>query len=355
MIEDRGIGGSRGQRLRECGRFTPLTALALIAIAVLTVGAQEPAPAVKSFAEFLDEIRADAASKGISAATLDRALADLTPEPIVVARDRAQPEQAMSLDAYLARRLTAGTVARARAKASQFRGMLVDVEKAYGVPPPILTAVWGMESAFGQFTGTYGTVRALATLAYDGRRPLFRAELFNALMILDRGDVPFDALKGSWAGAMGQPQFLPSTFLEHAVDFDGDGRTDIWSSTADVLASMASYLKASGWDAGTRWGREVSIPKAVMTKVDRDVPMRAAGCRAVRALTVQRPLTTWRRLGVMLAGGAALPEADIEASLVRGLRRHFLVYSNYEALLAYNCSNPYAVSIGLLADKIPSS
>lgn len=304
-----------------------------------------------TFENFLDSVRAEAIDRGISVATLDRALTGLTMEPVVVARDRAQPEQVQSLDAYLAQRLSARTIATARQMRERHARLLADVERETGVPASVMTAVWGLESNFGRFTGTYPTIRALATLAFDGRRTLFRSELFAALEMLDRG-VPLDRMRGSWAGAMGQPQFMPSSFLRHAVDFDGDGATDIWTSLPDVFGSMGNYLKNAGWARGERWGREVAVSPAAIAAVDRTVPMRAEGCRALRAMTEPRPLAEWARLGVTLPGGAPLPRADMDASLVRGLRRHFLVYRNYEALLDYNCSHSYALAVGLLGDAI---
>jgi membrane-bound lytic murein transglycosylase B len=217
----------------------------------------------------------------------------------------------------------------------------------------MLVSVWGLESNFGRFTGTHPTIQALATLAFDPRRSrLFRAELFEALTILDRGHIRLDEMLGSWAGAMGQPQFMPSSYLKHAVDFDGDGRADIWRSEADVFASIANYLKNAGWREGERWGREVRLTRAVADRVDREVSMRRSGCGAVRELTVARPLGEWSELGVRLAGGGPLPSAEMSASLVRGAGRHFLVYRNYLAILDYNCSNSYAVSVGLLSDRL---
>jgi membrane-bound lytic murein transglycosylase B len=302
-----------------------------------------------SFQAFLAGVKAEAVERGISESTIAAALEGLTPAPVVVARDRAQPEQVQSLDAYLAQRLTRRTITTARQMRERHAGLLRQVETAYGVPPAILTAVWGLESNFGRFTGTYPTIRALATLAFDNRRPLFRSELFAALQMID-GGVPLDRMRGSWAGAMGQPQFMPSSFLEHAVDFDGDGGIDIWTTTADVFGSMGRYLKDAGWIAGERWGREVRITKAAEAAIEQRVPMRAEGCRAIRAMTEPRPLDEWRALGVTLPGGAALPTASMNASLVRGVARHFLVYGNYEALLDYNCSHSYALAVGLLAD-----
>jgi membrane-bound lytic murein transglycosylase B len=307
-----------------------------------------------SFEEFLASVRTEALSLGLKPATLDAALADLTPEPVVVSRDRAQPETVQSLDAYVKQRLSPRTIATARDMALRHRDLLARVEQTSGVPASIVVAIWGLESNFGRFTGTYPTIRALATLAYDDRRPLFRTELFAALRMVESGVAPGD-MKGSWAGAMGQPQFMPSSFLRHAVDFDQDGRVDIWSSTADVFGSMAQYLKDAGWSGEERWGREVRISRAVMNTIDRTIPMRTDGCRALRAMTVARPLDQWRNLGVRLLTGATLPKADIDASLVRGERRFFLVYEPYRALLDYNCSNSYAVTVGLLADAIGRS
>jgi membrane-bound lytic murein transglycosylase B len=315
---------------------------------------QEPSPpAQPPFEEWLEVLRQEALSRGISQATVDQALSGIIPEPVVVSRDRAQPELTQSLDAYLTQRLTARTIARARTAAATHRALLKRVETTYGVPTPVMVAIWGIESNFGTFTGIRPTIAALATLAYDPRRAtLFRNELFDALTILDRGLVPPENLKGSWAGAMGQPQFMPSSFLKHGIDFDKDGRVDIWTSEADVFGSMANYLRAAGWDRGGRWGREVRISREAMAKIDESVPMRTSGCRARREMTVARPLAEWRKLGVQLTSGAAIPAAKIDASLVRGRRRHFLVYENYNALLDYNCSNSYAVSVGLLADQI---
>jgi membrane-bound lytic murein transglycosylase B len=317
------------------------------------VSSQESGPVAITFEAFLADVRAEALTKGISTATLDSVFAGLTPEPVVVTRDRTQPEQTQSLDAYLAQRLSRTTIARARQMALKHETTLKAVETRYAVAPAVMVAIWGLESNFGQFTGTYSTVRALATLAYDNRRPLFRTELMAALTMLDRGLVIPSAMKGSWAGAMGQPQFMPSSFLSHAIDFNADGRIDIWTSTADVFGSMANYLKNAGWRAGERWGREVVVSRAVLDAIDRDVPMRTSGCRALRTMTEPQELPRWSALGVRLVGGGALPtSATTRASLVRGTGRHFLVYQNYEALLGYNCAHSYAVAAGLLADAV---
>ncbi len=328
-------------------------ALLLSAVAPSARQAPDTQPAADrdaAFAAFLAGVRTDARQQGIAEATLDRAFAGVALEPVVVSRDRTQPETVLSLDEYLARRVTRRTIATARTMAVRHRRVLASVEARYGIPSEMMVAIWGLESNFGRFTGTYPTIQALATLAFDNRRALFRTELLQALHILDRGLVAPDVLKGSWAGAMGQPQFMPSSFLAHAVDFDEDGRIDIWTSTADVFGSMGNYLHDAGWTAGERWGREVRVPREVLDRIDERVPMRSASCRALREMTEPRPLGDWQALGVRLTTGAALPHSDMEASLVRGVRRHFLVYRNYEAIIDYNCSNSYALSAALIAE-----
>jgi membrane-bound lytic murein transglycosylase B len=315
--------------------------------------AQTPQPAPQqTFDDFLAGLRVEAAAKGISQATIDAALTGIEPLPVAVERDRTQPETVVSLDEYVARRVTPKVIKNAKAVATQYADVLTRVEADYGVPPNVLIAVWGVESNFGAFTGTRPTIAALATLAYDGRRALFRNELFDALKIVDAGHIAVDQLKGSWAGAMGQPQFMPSSYLRYAVDFDKDGKADIWTTQADVFGSIGNYLKEYGWKPTGRWGREVKLTKAARAKIDHTVAMRTGNCKATREMTVARPLKEWARLGVTLPGGARLPKADIDASLVRGDKRFFLVYANFDALLGYNCANSYAVTIGLLSDQI---
>lgn len=315
------------------------------------LAAQQQAPS-QSFEEFLAGLRTEAAARGISQATIDAALTNVERIPVVTERDKNQPEQVITLDKYIAQRLTPKTLATARAMAKEHADLLKAVSAEYGIPPNLLVAVWGVESNFGTFTGVRPTVAALATLAYDGRRALFRNELFAALQIVDAGHITLDQLKGSWAGAMGQPQFMPSSYLKYAVDFDKDGRADIWTTLPDVMGSIGNYLKAFGWTPGGRWGREVRLSKAALARIE-DVPLRTTGCKAERELTETRPISAWAKLGVRLLGGKALPKGDPPASLVRGDKRYFLVFHNYEVLLAYNCANSYAVSLGLMADQIP--
>jgi peptidoglycan lytic transglycosylase B len=220
--------------------------------------------------------------------------------------------------------------------------LLRNVGRRYGMPPELLAAVWGIESNYGRTQGDFPVVQALATLAYDGRRgPMFRRELLNALRILDQGHVQLDAMKGSWAGAMGQLQFMPSTFIDYAKDGDGDGRKDIWGSAADALESAANFM-SSNWRPGLRWGRQVKVPAKFNT--------------SLAGLERTRTLAQWQALGVRLPSGEALPREKLRASIIfpdNGTREPaFLVYQNYRALLRWNRSHFFALAAGHLADRI---
>ena len=319
-------------------------------------GAQEPPgdpPPRPPFSEWVAAVRADAIAQGLDPGIVDTALSTAERLDVVLERDGAQAEFVLSIDKYLQRRLTAKIVRTAREMQRRHRQVLKRVADRYGVDPAVLVSIWGLESNFGRFAGVRPTVSVLSTLGYESRRAdFFRGELIDALRILARGDIALADMRGSWAGAMGQPQFMPSSYLKYAVDFDGDGRRDIWASDADVFASIANYLKEHGWTAGERWGRQVKVSAATAATIDTRVARRASGCRATRGLSEPLPLRRWRELGVTLASGKPLPRSDMEASLLQGGSRTFLVYRNYEAILAYNCANTYALSVGLLADRI---
>lgn len=307
-----------------------------------------------SFPEWLDGVRAEAAQRGIRQEVIDAAFADATePLQVVIDRDRAQAEKVLSLEDYLRRRLTPTLVKRGRDAYGKYQPLLQQVSDKYGVPARIIAGIWGVESNFGGFSGVRPTIRALTTLAWDPRRAdFFRTELFDALEILNHGDIDLARLKGSWAGAMGQPQFMPSSYLQYAEDFDGDGRRDIWTSPADIFASIANYLRGHGWVAGSNWGREVSIPKNVAERLESTLDKRTGGCSATRNMTVPLPLSEWRKLGVRSLDGTPLPASDQQASLFSGTTRHFLAYANYDALLEYNCSNSYALSVITLGERV---
>jgi membrane-bound lytic murein transglycosylase B len=304
------------------------------------------------FNEWLDGVRAEAAHRGIRADVIEQALSDVEPVEQVLERDRTQPEFTLDLDAYLKRRLTKPTVRTAQQMYTKHRVLLRRIGEQYGVNPRVLVSVWGIESNFGRFSGVRPTISTLATLAYDQRRSaFFRGELFSALEILNRGDIELDRLKGSWAGALGQPQFMPSSYLKYAQDFDGDGRRDIWTSQGDVFASVAYYLQQHGWTRGQSWGREIRIPAKVRAEAAA-IPRRETGCRAERIMTDPRPLSAWRTLGFRAIGGGTLPSSSLDASLLQAGHRSFLLYPNYSAILEYNCAHTYALSVVLLAERL---
>jgi membrane-bound lytic murein transglycosylase B len=310
------------------------------------------APLPVPFNEWLDGVRAEAAERGIRPEVIAQALTGVEPVEQVLERDRTQPEFALDLDTYLKRRLTKQTVRTAQQMYTKHRTLLRTISDRYGVNPRILISVWGIESNFGRFSGVRPTISTLATLAYDQRRSaFFRSELFSALEIVNRGDIELDRLKGSWAGALGQPQFMPSSYLKYAQDFDGDGRRDIWVSQPDVFASVAYYLQQHGWTRAESWGREIRIP-AKLREEAASIPRRETGCRAERMMTDPRPLTAWRKLGLRTLSGNVLPSSSVKASLVQAGTRSFLLYPNYAAILEYNCAHTYALSVVLLADRL---
>ncbi len=351
----------RLDRVRVLAAATALLIALAAGAGVLTASAavrqapgQAPDPR-PSFSEFLDSIRADALARGIRREVVEEALAGVEePQPVIIERDRTQAETVLPLEDYLDRHLTRKVLRTARAAFAEHRRLLQRVAHDYGVSARVIVAIWGIESNFGRFSGVRPTIPALATLAWDPRRAtLFRNELLDALEIVNRGDIDLAHLRGSWAGAMGQTQFMPSAYLAYAQDYDGDGRRDIWSSAADVFASIANYLKAHGWDDRERWGREVRVSEGAARRIEADVARRDGTCHATREMTVARPLGEWSRLGVRLASGRPLPRSTMTAALVSGKKRAFLVYGNYDALLEYNCATSYALSVGLLSDRVP--
>jgi membrane-bound lytic murein transglycosylase B len=300
------------------------------------------ADAPMPFARWLAGFRDEALSAGISPATFERALGSVEPLPRVIELDRRQPEGTISFATYVGRVVTPARIAAGRRHMAENGELLQRIAQRYHVQPRFIVALWAVESSFGQSAGDTPIVSALATLAYDGRRSrFFRSELLAALRILERGAIDPARMRGSWAGAMGQCQFMPSSYLKYAVAFDGNGQPDIWSNRADVLASMANYLATVGWNDRGTWGREVTLP---------------AGFDAgLVDLKVKKPLSAWAKLGVRRGDGGALPSAALDASLVRpdgAGGRAFLVYDNYRTIMDWNRSTYFATSIGLLADAI---
>ena len=293
-----------------------------------------------SFASFLTGLRADARSAGIRPATLDRAFAGVAPNQKVLDRDRHQPEFTLTWARYHELVITDKRITEGRQAVAANRALFQRVEQRYGVSPGVIAGIWGLESSFGTGTGDFRVVEALATLAWEGRRAsFFRGELMAALKILDHGDVAPGAMTGSYAGAMGQPQFMPSSYLRYAVDFEGNGRRDIWTSKPDVLASIANYLAASGWRRGETWGQAVTMPHGV-DALGRDT---------------KRPVAEWGRAGVRPISGRWAAQADTAAGLVApdgAGGETFLVFGNFAAIRRYNPSDYYAIAVGLIGDQV---
>jgi membrane-bound lytic murein transglycosylase B len=317
----------------------------LILAVLLLAGLVSIAPARaadEDFATWLAGLRQEALADGIRPVTLDRALAGIEPLPRVIELDRQQPETTITYQDYLSRVVSPERRRAARDKLEQNRALLDAIGRRYGVQPRFIVALWGIETSFGQASGRFPVISALATLAYDGRRSaFFRKELINALRIVDEDDVDPKEMLGSWAGAMGQSQFMPSSFLLYAVSYTGDGRRDIWHRRADVFASIANYLAQSGWRGDETWGRRVSLPRRFNP--------------ALLGIGVKRSLTEWRRLGVRRADGGPLPQGASEASILRPGGNDgpaILVYGNYRVLLKWNSSNYFASAVGLLADSM---
>lgn len=325
--------------LAACTSVPPAT------VPVLSVPATE-APATaeapnhfQAFSRWVETFRASARASGISDTTLHSAFDNVRYLPQVVEADRAQPEFSRPIWDYLDSAVSAARITRGQEKLHQLQAQLAPIVERYGVPAEVLVAIWGVESRFGRFMGDIPTIDALATLGYEGRREAWaRAQLLAALKILQNGDIHRDQMLGSWAGAMGQTQFLPSVFLAHAVDADGDGRRDIWGSVPDVMASTAHFIAHSGWQAGQDWGTEVRLPPSF----------------DYASSEQRRSSTEWADLGVRSADGAPLP-AMAHASLLlpAGARGPaFLVGNNFRTILRYNNATSYALAVSLLAQRL---
>ncbi len=316
--------------------------MGMVAIVAWLLAAIPAAQAQSPFEQWLDAVRADARAMGVSEATLDSALSNISPIERIIELDRRQPEGRLSFAEYLQRQTPDSRIERGRRLLEENRDLLAEIGAAYGVQPRFIVALWGMETSYGRYTGVYPVIEALATLAYDwGVGDYVRRELLNALRILDEGHIAITDMKGSWAGAMGQSQFMPSNFLSLAVDHDGDGRRDIWTTRADVFASAANFLAKAGWNDGVTWGRQVRVPDGF------DATLAGLGSRL--------SLGEWQDLGIRRSDGRDLPRADVSASLVMpdgpdGTA--YLVYQNYRALMNWNRSTYFATTVGILADRI---
>ena len=311
-------------------------------IPVCAPAAQPPTPDQAAYREFVREFRGVALGQGIPAPLYDRAFRGLTPDPEVVAKNNRQPEFVLPASHYVTLLITDTRVNEGRRKLSEYAADLKGIEQRYGVDRHVLVALWGMETLYGTLRGKRNVIRSLSTLAYKGRRAKFgRQQLLAALRILKAGDITLDRMTGSWAGAMGHTQFIPTSYTAYAVDFTGDGRRDIWDTPQDALASTANYLRRSGWLPGRPWGHQVVLPQRFDASL--------AGRKH------ERPVRQWRRTGLRRAGGAALPHPDDRAYLYLPAGRDgpaFLVRQNFRSIMRYNPAHKYALAIGHLADRL---
>jgi len=295
-----------------------------------------------TFDACIGTLQSVARDRAVPEPVVTEVLGALRHQPRVIELDRSQPEFRQSFSAYLRARVSDARVRRGRELLDNHRDLLDRLTREYGVPGHYLVSFWGMETNFGSYLGGMPTLDSLATLACDPRRSeFFTDELITALQLLSREGLDPDVMRGSWAGAMGHTQFMPSAYMGYAVDGDRDGRIDLWNSEVDALASAANYLARLGWQRGERWGREVRLPD--------DFPYMETG------LAHSAPLSRWRALGVSRSDGSALPSADMQASIIVPMGHRgpaFMVYDNFEVIMAWNRSQSYAIAVGHLADRI---
>ena len=295
----------------------------------------------QNWSGWVADVRKEALAEGISPTVFDQAFADIhEPSRQVKGLSRSQPEHRLTYAKYLSSRVDNYRIAIGRQQYKKYKVLLDEIGNKYGVDPCFILSFWGLESSYGSYMGNFPVIKSLATLAYDSKRQaFFRKELFLALHILNDGHVSFANFKGEWAGASGQPQFLPSSWVKYAVDYDGDGRKDIWESKPDVFASIANYMKINGWKTGEPWAIYVKLPAGFDMKLE--------------GKSIIKPVSEWNALGVRTTNGEALPHQDWQASLVQPNGGPvFLAFPNYRMILRYNNSIYYAGAIGYLADKI---
>lgn len=294
------------------------------------------------FEQCVTNLRADLKEQGRDAAVVEETFAGVEQLERIIELDREQPEFVQTFREYLDARLTEQRIERGQEMMEEHQQLLWQIYADFGIPPRYLVALWGMETHYGSYFGEVPIVDAMTTLACEGRRARFFFNQLDATVaLLEDGRLERDGLRGSWAGALGHTQFMPTTLREHAIDYDGSGRIDLRDSVADALASGANYLRNMGWQPGQRWGREVSLSA--------DFEFESLG------LDEPRPLDEWQRLGVRRADGSDLPDAGLEAALLLPMGRHgpaFLVYENFRHIMGWNASVSYALSVGLLADRL---
>nr|WP_206012070.1 lytic murein transglycosylase [Pseudoalteromonas sp. Z1A8] len=308
------------------------------------------------FQTYLTDLKQEAISKGYEAKLIDDAFETATYKEKVVSADKNQPEVKETLETYLPKRVPQWKIDRARKLYAENKEVLEQVAKEFGVQARFIVALWGLESNFGTIQGGHNVISSLVTLAFDGRREaLYKRQLWAALDILKSGHITLDKFKGSWAGAMGQTQFMPTSFNAYAVDYNNDGRKDIWTTKEDAFASIANYLKQEGWNDSLTWGRQVQLPENFDSKY---VLVRGTKTRKQWLEywnDSERSLADWQALGVRKADGSDLPNVDVRAALVMPddiNGRMYLAYDNYKVFMHWNRSYYFATSVGYLSDRI---
>lgn len=301
-------------------------------------------PPAQSFNAWLADFKDYALKKGVSSEVFEQAFKGVTPDKDVIKADYSQPEFTRPVWEYLNTAVSATRISNGEKKIAEHKATLDELERFYQVDQQVMVSIWGMESGYGAFTGNKNVIRSLATLAYEGRRISFaREQLIAALKILENGDVKSNDMLGSWAGAMGQTQFIPTTYLAMAVDFDKDGHRNIWTSVPDALASTANYLKSSGWQHKETWGHEVKLPSN-FNYYQTDI-------------STKKSVAQWSAQGVRLVNGQPIPVAEnnLQAAIILPAGAHgpaFIVYRNFFAIMKYNNSTAYALAVSLLMDNL---
>jgi membrane-bound lytic murein transglycosylase B len=320
---------------------TLIFALSLLAVPAV-IGLPHRAEAAQTFAQWIERFWSTARAVGIKRETYDLAFKGMTPDPKVIEAANFQPEYKKPIGEYVDRVVSDKRVTGGKQKLEENKALLDILEKRYGVDRTIIVAIWGVESNYGTQPGDMNVIRSLATLAYYNTKASFaRQQLITALKILQRGDISVEAMNGSWAGAMGHTQFIPTTYQAYAVDYDGDGRRNIWSDVPDALASTASYLKHSNWQAGQTWGYEVTLPKGLNPKKYSERTLKSLG--------------EWQKLGIRRVNGEAFPRPGDKAGLYAPAGTAgpvFLVLNNFRSILRYNNATSYALGVGHLSDRL---
>ena len=308
------------------------------------------------FEQYIKTLKVEALAQGFQQSLIESSFANVEFHQRAVNADRSQPETVETLDTYLPKRVPDWKVNKARALYKKHQLLLTQIGEKYSVQPRFIVALWGLETNFGRIMANYNVISALSTMAYEGRREaFFKKQLWAALTILEQGHINVDQMKGSWAGAMGQNQFMPTSFNAYAVDSDGDGKKDIWANQADVFSSMANYLQKEGWDNEITWGRQVKLPANfdISLAIPKNTGSRKKWLKAWRKR--EKTLSQWQALGIRRSDGTDLPKVDIQAALIfpddeNG--RVYLAYDNYKSLMHWNLSYYFVSSVGHLSDRI---